>query len=941
MKKFITLILSIALLATLMPTTMFVNAAQETVKVLVTDDTCLYAGNNFGVNLPGGYGEEIHGDLDWMGFASGEGTTSCAHILLKANLGNISVPEGKAITKVELCITAFPKEGYVSSGIFSGSNCYLYNTTTNWSESTTYMNQWRDEDTFSPKIIFDGISVFGKIDAAPDAVVSYPKNQVTDYTPITMDVTPLFKKAFPDGTLESDSEFSVMASLGSSSYWRTAVVSSENTTVDSGYLPYFNVTIEEIPAISETSVTLPEMVTDNFSLTISNKIDTASVTVNDVSVEESAISVRDNTVTFDYSYDELTEYNVSVDIKDIYGQKFTKSYIFVTRDINGADASGVIKAYISEDTSLVAQSVGSAKYGKYVSGSDALIRWNAFYGAKGAYLLYKIPVGNINVPEDNKITKIELNFSRAFDSSLSGEYSGQYNSAPINFYLADSDWDEQTTYMHEWCPSQTPTTSHTPTMIWDDYTGQYGIIEGSADATYTSNMMLMSSDVPSQVFSFDITSVYEKALADSMLDSNGDFSLLVKVGTSNYWNTFVASSENADKSLRPYITVTVDDKCKEKLTASEFYHYEIGSQTASAINDWKWVCKYEEGNVSNSSIMMRFPLTKSYYDSFVVSYDSKDYMDVQRIYKFDNSADCAGLYLTYNDFVPYIYDDDNLIGAPTAVGNSNVAAIDVTDYANECIADGREYMCLIIATDLYNSAKINAVSPTAVLVKPLETSITLKSSDVKVSGSTLKSIGAKFATVLENEAASRAVLINTTDSVEVENVNFVSRGNTIDVAQPVALDENKSYKIVLKSDAKDIFGETLVSDIEIASFETTVNFTADLLVAESDGTVIDADNFDTITGITSASENDEIYAVCKIMNNYLDDISALIAIAAYNENNKLVSVNFKVSKADAESTKVFDSGTLTIPTGAKTVKAFAWNSIANKPFGKNIEFNVR
>lgn len=939
MKKIISLILSIAMLATLMPT-MFAGAADtvETVTVGITEDTFLYPNNNSSV--PGGYGEEVYGDVTELQLADCKNAAADnRHILMKAPLSSLSLDSNQAITKVELVINRVYNSGLHNS--LNYSNLNVYNTSSDWSESTTCLNHWNDTKTdvyqgHLPSIYYDStVKKYMAIDATPDAIYSgaLPKvEEANPYAQITLDVTSVFKKAFPSGQIGTDSELSMLIEWNyNDAYQVMAVASSEHAT--EVIRPKLVFTIDTIPTLELSSVKLPEMVDDDFTINLSNNINSAVVNVNSIPIDASALTINGATLKLDYEYQGLTEYDVSVDITDIYGQKFTQTYNFTTRDANGADASGIIKKYITEDTSLCVGNI-AGKYGEYVAGNDTTLRWRARNSADGAYLLYKIPTGSITVPSNMTITKVELNLTANYEPSSEFTYSAGYSGAPVAFYNASSNWDEST-YMYEWCPDKTttPSITHTPQITW--YTAENGYALIGADPVINASVDLsaLTVDNPTQNITFDITAAYKNAT----LDGNGDFSVIAQLGTTAFYRTGVASAENTNASLRPYITVTLADKTKGNIAATEFYRYSVANPNATAMAGDQWVyTTYDKTSIgnsgalnynSNSAILMRFDLTQNYYDSFNVTYKAASNLGYQTIYKFDNDSDKSAIELTYNDLDAVMYDGDNLdktnlIGYVSAVGDTNVATIDVADYANECVANGKDYMCLIIATD-GNSCKVGSDTPAAATVKPLETSITLKSSAPAVAGSYIKSIGAKFNTVLNNNAATLVELHK--GAVKVEDVEFVSKGNTIDFATATKLEENTSYKVVLKAGATDLFGHTTTEDIEIASFTTGydfVNHGIKILAADAE---YDNDSFAAHTALTSTQAGATICAYWRADNNAMTEKSLIIAIAAYNADNELVDVQFSSFNANDEESKVYRTIDITVPATANTIKAFGWD----------------
>lgn len=330
MRKLISLLLTLALLATLVPI-VFVNAADSnTIIMSVTEDTFLSASNDFNA----GYGCGAYAAQPYL--RMGDGAVSAAankYALFKTSFSDISIEEGKTVTKAELIVNRVYDTLINNTAASIPVN--FYNTTASWT-SETYMQEWDNAMSgkgFLPNIPWgDNIIGYGVIDAAPDAVqnVTFPAvNAATVSSQLSFDITPVFKKAFPDGIPKSDSVLSVLAELDNNSLnYHLSLASLEY--VDSSLRPYLKLTIGDIPELMVESKTEPYNPADYFEISFSNNITSASVSVNGTPVSDIDIKLTGTTLNFNYEYAPFATYDVTVDVTDVFGQKFTKTYNFTT-----------------------------------------------------------------------------------------------------------------------------------------------------------------------------------------------------------------------------------------------------------------------------------------------------------------------------------------------------------------------------------------------------------------------------------------------------------------------------------------------------------------------------------------------------------------------------------------------------------------------------------
>ena len=129
MKKIISLILSIALLATLMPT-ILVSAEMGTTtsqRFEITGDTYLAGAEK----QNGKWGDAVHGSDATVLWRSNGGSATYP-MLFKTSFKNLSIPEGKVIEKVELHISVVNGANFRNTSTIAD----VYHVTGEWDEAT-------------------------------------------------------------------------------------------------------------------------------------------------------------------------------------------------------------------------------------------------------------------------------------------------------------------------------------------------------------------------------------------------------------------------------------------------------------------------------------------------------------------------------------------------------------------------------------------------------------------------------------------------------------------------------------------------------------------------------------------------------------------------------------------------------------------------------------
>lgn len=336
MRKFISLLLTLALLATLVPT-VFVSAAdgEETLTFSITEDASVTFSNNYmGKSVT--YGEYQGGEDTSYYLRTVPDTTSKEYAVHKAALTGLKDALGttKAVTKVEFCTYIVGERTDTNAdGSYGLSNTMnIYPAYSGWSESTITYNSWKDNG-YAPGLSNPGSS-YGIIDSSVTPVTtSYTFPSVAyGAAPVSavFDATDAFKAAMSSG-IDTNSVFSFMTALGeeSTSKWGYVIfASSEYTKAE--YRPYIKITIDDIPALKAVSKTEPVSPSDDFSLTVSNNIASANISVNGTAVDTADIKISGVNLKFSYDYQPFSTYDVAVNITDSYGQKFSKTYNFTT-----------------------------------------------------------------------------------------------------------------------------------------------------------------------------------------------------------------------------------------------------------------------------------------------------------------------------------------------------------------------------------------------------------------------------------------------------------------------------------------------------------------------------------------------------------------------------------------------------------------------------------
>ena len=127
MKKIISLILTMAFLATFIPA-MLASAESETVTVDITESVTL------GADYYDGYGGKVFGETEKIYIGSAKDSARADYrkfLLVKASLASVAekLTAGKTVTKVELIMTRTTGGGHTTAkaGTFS-----FYNASTSW-----------------------------------------------------------------------------------------------------------------------------------------------------------------------------------------------------------------------------------------------------------------------------------------------------------------------------------------------------------------------------------------------------------------------------------------------------------------------------------------------------------------------------------------------------------------------------------------------------------------------------------------------------------------------------------------------------------------------------------------------------------------------------------------------------------------------------------------
>jgi len=553
MKKVLSLFLTVALLITLVPNVIASaeDAAAEPIKLAITADTVLAAHYE---NKQ--YGKTPHGSDTVMFFAQqAPNAYETGPLLYKTDLSGIVIPEGKVVTKVELFVHAV-FEGSKTSADFT-NNVRIFNASTNWDESTTYMKAWDtacDNTTgLTPNISWakNAENYSCQISAQPDATcsTSFKKFASNDTTPIaySFDITPAFMAAYPGGTVTDGGEFAWIVAMTPDGYYRYVTVASKEHA-DPTVHPYLEITLSDKPAMTVTDYETPANPQDSFELTTSNSIDTYSVTVNGEAVSGAMVSVDQNKITLNYSWGIGEEYTVVVNATDSFGQTLPEStYTFTLTD-----------SYIfpvAQDTMLTARKVWgtttSAGWGGNICGNLEHITLCSRTGDTAR---------EIGVLKTGVLTGIkeQLDSGKTIDKVELLAYLAP-GSLDINtstrFFPASAQWDESTIHMLDW-----ESAGYQPKLSWaDNGGGGKGEIDSAAVPTDTipyNYPKVESGYVP---VTYNITNTFNKAFEAGMTDDSVFSFMMAQAETTSTYNyIFLASSEVANYA--PVIKVTFKEK---------------------------------------------------------------------------------------------------------------------------------------------------------------------------------------------------------------------------------------------------------------------------------------------------------------------------------------------------------------------------------------------
>ncbi len=506
MKKLLSILLTITLLATLLPTVFVSAAGEETLNFPITEDASITFSNNY-MGIKPSYGAYSGGEDSSYYLRTVAGTTSKEYAVHKAALTGLSAALGttKAVTKVEFC-TYIVGERIDDNrdGSYSMSNTMnIYPAYSGWSESTITYNTWKNE-AYSPVITNPG-SDYGIIDSSvTPATTSYSFPAVAyDGTPqaATFDVTSAFNKALASG-IKADSEFAFLTALGElTTYGYVIFASSEYT--NASYRPYIKVTLGDIPPLKMESKTDPVNPSDNFELIFSNNISAATVKVNGSNVSEADIDIFGTDVTFDYSYAPFTTYDVDVEVTDSFGQKFAKAYNFTTSN-------------------------------EVVSGTLAL---NGMYQTKHTGTASVTKGYGYTYTDDPAGTNYNSNTLILWDISIPASIGGTVESYTLDFELDYPTNTDNSSRMRLY-EGTVPTGKAITEVVWSDIKDCRSDGTRLADLTYNggSAYTLDITDYANRAYKNGISSIY--VIADSLVG-----------GSTNYKKPTASYSINSNPTL--------------------------------------------------------------------------------------------------------------------------------------------------------------------------------------------------------------------------------------------------------------------------------------------------------------------------------------------------------------------------------------------------------
>ena len=961
MKKVLSLFLTVALLFTLVPNVIASteDAVAEPVKLAITADTVLDARYENSK-----YGMTPHGSDTAMFFSQAKPNNyETAPLLYKTAFSVDAVPEGKVVTKVELFVYGVA-EGSKTQGNFT-NNIRVFNASTTWDESTTYMKEWDTEFNnkagFAPNVSWnknaEGYSC--QISAEPDAIcaAAFKKFADTDTTPIaySFDITPAFMAAYPNGLVSDGDEFSwMMAMTPDASYRYVTIASKEHSNTE--VHPYLQITLADKLTMTVTDYEAPVNPRSAFELTTSNPIDDCSVTVNGEAIAEDAVSVVENKITLNYSWEIGEEYTVVVNATDVYGQTLPEStYTFTVTDSYIFPITG--------DTSLSGDNnttMPNNKYGDDIWGAMPYIRMSGRTGASAR---------SIGVLKTDALTGIkgQLDSGKLIDKVELLAYLAP-GSLAINtttrFFPASTDWPEETTTMLSWSNG-----SYQPKLIFSDTSGtRYGAFEEDAVPTDNISYSYPKAENEYVPVTYDITNTFNKAFEAGVAEDSVFSFMMALAETTSTWNyVFLASSE--DTSYAPIIKITLKEKKFETTdtTADTGLGYLINATGSKSLGGFGSTAYYFDSSSPsyNASAVAAYtiPLPEipdgKYLESLKMTFcqsDTKDpsdnpdvlsaYINVYR-YIPDGSVDLTAL--KFSDLAEYAVKS-NRTGKVSATGYTAVRpgtvagntghsftqfVVDLTEYAYECIEAGKDEMIVIMncnyalpfcgtKSQMDSSMKdydIGAEYTASIASNP---ELTLADSQIDVGGSIVDASEFKFRTQLKDNAVANAKLYKGSELIE-EAVFSLTPSKTKLVLEPITLEENASYRAVLLAGAEDLYGNVSETDIELASFETITNRIVSVpkIVTEDFDAETDSfsDAFDVDVTISSGTK---IKAITEITNNTSKNDEIIVAVVAYKggEIKSVSAVSLESSSLTAKATRVYNSDTITLDEDCDSIKAF-------------------
>jgi len=350
MKKMLSLVLTAALLFTIVPNVL--AGAGDAVES-TGSDTCIFpiaydsvlSGNNDSTMPNNKYGDDIWGSMEYIRLTGRTRNSARAIGILKT--GELTglkdkLDSGKMVDKVELVAYLIPGSLNINTSM------RFFPASSDWPEETITMLSWCD-GSYQPKLVFsdtDG-TAFGAFeqDAVPTDTISgsYPKVE-TGYELVTYDITNTFNEALKAGvTNASVFSFMMVPAETTSTYNYIWLASKDHTNSD--IRPYLKITLADKPAMTVDSVTFPETEEESFTLTISNNIKSAEVKVNGETLGDDAFEISGKELVVEDIWRRLTTYKVEVDATDIYDQTMPKQTYYFTIGYDTANDGNEILCY--------------------------------------------------------------------------------------------------------------------------------------------------------------------------------------------------------------------------------------------------------------------------------------------------------------------------------------------------------------------------------------------------------------------------------------------------------------------------------------------------------------------------------------------------------------------------------------------------------------------